>query len=128
PSVVVGEQLETPFTLYRAGPDTLELPISITQSGTGVVSFRDFTQTFAEGSFTVLGHMVGESFGVDTITFTVPGYPSMTQVVYVESTTVALTAEADGWTAGSTYPFVSNDFAVTGVPGVPIPGKPLRFL
>lgn len=128
PSVVVGEQLETPFTLYREGPDNVELPISVTQSGPGVVSFRDFTATFAEGSFSTQGRMVAESYGVDTITFTVPGYPSITRVVYVESTTVALALDDETWSVGSTYPFVYNSFSVTGVPGYPIPGKPLRFL
>lgn len=128
PSVVVGQQLETSFTLYREGPDNVELPISITQSGPGVVSFRDFTATFAEGSFSTEGRMVAESYGVDTITFTVLGYPSITRVVYVESTTVALALDDETWSVGSTYPFVYNSFSVTGVPGYPIPGKPLRFL
>ncbi|HRN53406.1 MAG TPA: hypothetical protein PK788_07910 [Gemmatimonadaceae bacterium] len=72
--------------------------------------------------------MVAESYGVDTITFTVPGYPSVSQVVYVESTTVALEQDDESWTVGSTYPYVYNGFSVTGVPGAPIPGKPLRFL
>lgn len=128
-SVVVGQQLEASFALYREGPDTLELPITIEQSGPGVVSFRNFTGTFANGAFQTAGRMVAESFGVDTLTISVPGYAPITQVVFVESTTVALRVTgSEDWTVGGHDPYVWNIFNVTGVPGPAIAGKPLRFL
>lgn len=128
-SVVVGNQLEAPFSLYREGPDTLGLPITINQSGPGVVSFRAFSAAFANGEFVTEGRMVGESYGVDTLTITVPGYPSVSQVVYVESTTVSLPyGNDDGWVAGTTIPYIYSFFNVTGVPGTAIAGKPLRLL
>lgn len=125
-SIEVGQQLQTQFSVYRDGPDTLALPITITQAGAGAVSFPGSPQ-FDIGEYSSVLTMVGESPGVDTLTFTVDGYAPVTKIVQVDSSKALFFLDGGDAYASSVYPYVYNTFSTSGSSSSFVPGKPLRF-
>jgi hypothetical protein len=126
-SSFVGQGMERALTLFREGPDTLALPISVTQSGPGGVSIPQLPVGFEVGSYSIPLTLIGDTPGVDTLTFTVPGYPPVTQVIRVDTTFAAVTTFGDDPHAGSVYPFAATSFRTSGGDFYPTVGRSLRF-
>lgn len=122
----IAQQMQGDIIVYREGPDTLALPISITQSGPGHVSFSMQPSQFAVGDDDAHFQFVGEVLGVDTLTYTVPGYPSITHVVTVHPTQATATLGGRQAYVGAVYPYVSSDIT-SCCSGYFTPGKTIRL-
>lgn len=124
---VVGQHMRGHISVYRAGPDSAEVPLTITQSGSGSVSFLGEPTSFEAGSPFVDFAVVGETVGEVVLTFSAPGFAPTEVLFTVESTNLHLLFGENPWTVGTRYPYAGNHFQVSGGFGA-APGKDLRLL